>query len=694
MRRILLSGIAVSAMLAQGAVAPALAQTDDRYPVPAAAIPYAPTNDETVTGTLPQPAVSAPFSTAAPGQASAAEIAAIRDIAALAKAGKVSDATARLGQLSTPIARKTAEWLILRQGGADLGRYAAFLRANEGWPIAIAVRRKAELSLYDSKADARTVRAFFAGQPPVTAKGRIALAIALKETGDARQAAELVRATWREDDLSAEVETRILANFAGVLTRDDHRYRFATLLYEGEKASALRAGTRIGMAELARAYIASDTKGGTVAVPAGQHADPVFALVQARVLRKADRFKEAAQILIAAKNDPHAPDKKDPWWVERRLVARKLLDLNEPQLAYRVAADFRGRDEGAKYEAEFHAGWIALRFLNDPATAQKHFTAMTRLATQPLGFSRAGYWLGRAAEARGDTGTAQRGYQLAAQHPTTYYGQLARAKLGLGDLPIRAAPTGATTRAAFARYEAVQALQLIEQAGLRDVAIAAYVDMARAMNEPSQLAQLAEVAVQSRHPRATMLVGKIAQLKGMSFDTHAFPVFGIPAFNAVGPTVDKAIVYAIARQESTFDTNVVSTAGARGLMQLMPGTAQITAKTYGLPYEMARLTRDPAYNATLGSAHLGELINQYNGSLILTFAAYNAGRGRVTQWIAAYGDPRDPKIDPIDWVERIPFTETRNYVQRVMENVQVYRARLNGQTRLAIEQDIRRGAPN
>jgi soluble lytic murein transglycosylase len=220
-----------------------------------------------------------------------------------------------------------------------------------------------------------------------------------------------------------------------------------------------------------------------------------------------------------------------------------------------------------------------------------------------------------------------------------------------------------------------QGLKKLYEAGMRDLAITLSSDLASRLADAAHLDALGHLVTDARDPRALLTVGKTAVQRGFPLDLHAFPTLGIPAFEPVGDRVEKAMVYAITRQESAFDPSAQSSAGARGLMQLMPDTARRTAKRFGVDFDLGRLL-DPAYNAKLGAAHLGELMDDWKGSHILMFASYNAGGGNVSKWIKAYGDPRSPNVDPIDWVERIPFSETRNYVQRVMENLLVYRSRL------------------
>jgi soluble lytic murein transglycosylase len=391
--------------------------------------------------------------------------------------------------------------------------------------------------------------------------------------------------------------------------------------------------------------------------------------------------------------DPAALADGDEWWVERRIVARKLLDKGESRTAYEVVAGHGAESAANKIEAEFQAAWIALRFLGEPALAAPHLRTAARFAETPISIARVAYWQGRTAEAVGADEVAQRHYAGAAAYPITYYGQLARAKLGSGlALRTAAAPTE-RGRESFARLTAARALRLLYGLGVPDLALALHVDLSQRLNDAGELEALGDLAAEHRDARGLLVVGKAAVQRGFPLDTHAYPTIGIPSFDPVGGRVDKAMVYAVARQESMFDPKAQSGAGARGLMQLMPATAKRTAKRFGLNFDTDKLTADPAYNAKIGSAHLGELMQDWRGSLILVFASYNAGGGNVKKWIDAYGDPRRPEVDVVDWVERIPFSETRNSVQRVLENFQVYRHRLGGdRSALLSESDLRRSA--
>jgi soluble lytic murein transglycosylase len=263
----------------------------------------------------------------------------------------------------------------------------------------------------------------------------------------------------------------------------------------------------------------------------------------------------------------------------------------------------------------------------------------------------------------------------------------------LTDLPVsERKPGNIMVRAALEQRGIVQAIRLLYALNERDLATMILGEFAKRVEGADAMIALSHIATSLGDTRAELVVGKRALYRGFPVEWAAFPTTGIPKFEVVGNSVERPMTFAIARQESAFEADAVSSAGARGLMQLMPATAKITAERAGLPYDLDRLTSDPAYNAALGTAHLGDLVAYWRGSYLLTFAAYNAGPGNVRKWIAAYGDPRSEGVDTVDWVERIPFEETRNYVQRIMENLQVYRHILGDRTALLIEQDLHRGS--
>jgi soluble lytic murein transglycosylase len=640
-----------------------------------------------------------PAAIAATSSTSQADTDALENVIDLVRKHKPADATQAEAAISDPVARKLAEWLILRSddNGASVERYRAFIAANPSWPSQTFLRRRIESALWDDHREDAVVWAWFENESPLSAKGKFALARVMISRGDRANAERLVRDAWRNDSMSEETESTALDLFGALLTPGDHKARMDLMLYGSEHEIALRAAKRLdaNQVALAKARIAayrkaSNTRALLEAVPRELHSDPGYMFSKIQLLRREEKFAEAAQLMLSAPKDPGRLYNLDEWWIERRLLSRKMLDIGEHRTAYLIARDaaLPARDI-YKTEQEFTAGWIALRFLGDPATAAQHFARIGVGGVNPTALARAGYWQGRAAEAAGRSHEARAAYMAAAAQSTSYYGQLARAKLGLPQIELNDAPTGRGR--GIERLEIVRAVQLLYALDERDIAIPIFSDMGE-NGDPDALVGLGELAGRYGDARGMLLLGKAALNRGLRFEFYAYPVTGIPPFKPIGPEVEKSIVFAIARQESAFNPAVVSPANAYGLMQVTPDAGKYVCKKYGVSFDLGRMKTDPVYNAALGAAELGGLIEDYRGSYIMTFAAYNAGRGSVKKWIERYGDPRDPKVDAVDWVELIPFSETRNYVQRIMENLQIYRARFGGGTRLQIEADLRRGA--
>jgi soluble lytic murein transglycosylase len=641
----------------------------------------------------------APAAVAATASTSQADTEALENVIDLIRKHKPADATQAEAAISDPVAKKLAEWIILRSddNGASVERYRAFIAANPSWPSQSFMRRRLEAALWDDHRDDATVWAWFENESPLSAKGRFSLARVMIARGDRANAERLVREAWRNDTMSEDTESTALDLFGALLTPGDHKARMDTMLYGSEQEAGLRAAKRLGAAHVALAKArnaayrkAPNTKALLDAVPHELHGDPGYVFSRIQLLRRDEKFAEAAQLMLSAPKDPGRLYNLDEWWIERRLLSRKMLDIGEHRTAYLIARDaaLPARDI-YKTEQEFTAGWIALRFLKDPATAAQHFARIGVGSVNPTALARGGYWLGRAAEAAGRSQDARAAYAAAAEQSTSYYGQLARAKLGLPQIELNGAP--AARGRAIERLEIVRAVQLLYGLDEREIAIPIFADMGE-NGDPDALVGLGELASRNGDARSMLLLGKAALNRGLPFDFYAYPVMGIPPFKSIGPDVEQSIVFAIARQESAFNPAVVSPAQAYGLMQVTPDAGKYVCKKYGASFDLGRLKTDPVYNAALGAAELGGLIEDYRGSYIMTFAAYNAGRGSVKKWIDRYGDPRDPKVDAVDWVELIPFSETRNYVQRIMENLQVYRARFGGGTRLQIEADLHRGA--
>jgi soluble lytic murein transglycosylase len=523
------------------------------------------------------------------------------------------------------------------------------------------------------------VAAFFAGDPPRSSAGKIAAARAAQARGRAGEASRLIRVLWRDGNFDGLTEAVILREFGASLTKADHTYRADRLLYAGYDGAGVRAAALAGpdISALAQARIAAARAPMSMALvrsvlPALRN-DPGLLFSRIQYARRAGRVYEAALLLSLAPRDRDALVNRDRWWSERKMVARALLDLDEPRLAFEVCDQtIRPDSSEAEVDAAFHAGWIALRFLGDAPVAAERFAAAAQAAENRLSVARAAYWQGRAAEAMGASEAAKGFYARAASEPIAYYGQLAAQRLGQTRLALRA-PVAAAE--GDRRNEAIGAVQTLYADGLDDLAAALAFDAAREWRDESQLAAMAEVVKQQDDPGTQVQFANIAVIRGHPLEAIAFPAVGMPAFVPLPHSADLPTVYAVARQESEFIWHSASWAGAKGLMQMLPSTAALVARRAGVEFDYARLIVDPAFNTQLGAALLGQLIEDEGGSRELAFAAYNAGPGRVAQWIAAHGDPRDGTVDLVDWIERIPFDETRDYVERVSENLGVYRQR-------------------
>jgi len=598
-----------------------------------------------------------------------------------------------------PLERDVVTWMAIRRGtdGLTPAEITSFAARRPEWPSVELMRRRAEQALSDLNLSPSDEIAAYTNSAPISDKGIKSLTRALIAVGQTKDASTLIGAWWSTVPLSPAEDKAVIAEFGKVLTRAQHKARWDMLMYKDRvtQAAALSGYLPDGYAALASARAAvlrggADAAKKLDAVPKAVRSDPVYPFTVAEWHRRNDRPEDAAKVILSVDAKATAPH-GDEWWVERRIVSRDLIEKNNLRMAYKLVANQAGGSEGTLQEAYFHAGWYALRFLKDSNAALRHFNALAGVSQKPISRARANYWIARAHEAAGRTEDARKSYSRAAADEFTYYGQLSRIKLGLTNvgLPPVPKPTEAD-RASFASNELARVLVLLLQTGRASDANLLYLELAKTLPSGGQVTMLAGFAESQGDHRLALQVGKLAADRSIGAERLAFPLEAIPESARHQTQVETAMVYGIARQESAFDPRAKSSAGALGLLQLMPGTAAHTAKAIGAKFSQDRLTSDPAYNATLGAAHLRELLDEFGGSYILTFAAYNAGKNRVREWVQRFGDPRNPAVDPIDWVESIPYGETRNYVQRVMENIQVYRERLDG-ARLAIVEDLRRG---
>jgi len=604
---------------------------------------------------------------------------------------------AALAENKTPT--KVLQWMFLadHDSGATFSEIAAFLADNPHWPLAETLRRNAEDALASEPLGPRSNQmalAWFEKYPPRTGAGMVRYAQALDANGRPGEAANWAKRAWTTMALPHAAERMLSQTWARQFTQADHEARLDALLWLGRPNEARKLVSRIplhrrAVAE-ARIALATQAPGvdAAVAKVVGEQAkEPGFVYERVRWRRRNGNTQGAIDLLAPL---PAQSAHEDPWWDERVVLARRALEAGRITDAYRIAAQHGQTDRADIAEAEWLAGWIALQFLKEPKDAYAHFQKQHAQVRLPVSIARAAYWLGRAAEKMGERVTADGWYERAARHPTTYYGQLAAERVRERPtiaLPAQPLPTGDEVHTFYQR-ELVQVALFLAAIGEEDRLRPFLIRMAEDAATPSERALVSDLAARVGRTDLAVATAKLAGQEGVQLPASAYPM--LPAAPRLAD-VEPALVLALVRQESEFYPMARSSAGALGLMQLMPATARRVATAQKVNYEPSLLTQDPAYNLHLGTAHLADLLVTFRGSYVLALAAYNAGEGRARQWIRQYGDPRVATIDIVDWIEQIPIEETRNYVQRVMENLTVYRHRLSGaETPVTLTKDLRR----
>ncbi len=618
---------------------------------------------------------------------------------AAARARDISGARNAAAQIGDPVARKLVEWALLDTSAAQLpySDLAAAQRGFAGWPRAESRRIAAEQVLDRSYAGSASALALFAQRSPTTIEGAIALAEALEQGGRGDEARRLIGDWWRTRSFEEATQTRVLTRWGAALTQADHEARLNMLLI-GPHGPATRAMVQLvsperrAVAEAAMALRTAYSPDAVVAnLSPSQAMDPAVVLERVRILRSQNRQSEAFPLLAALPPAPSHTEGQNTLWSERRNYFLDALERRNWQAAYDSMAGHGFPGGERMVDAEFFAGWAALVKLNDPARAARHFEALRQMSSTPITQGRALYWLGRAAEAQGNTPAAVQHYRDGARHIQTFYGQLAAEKAGLTTLTLPADPVPTSADiAAFEANEVVRALRILGETGEASLFRVFAYQLDDDLPGPEGLALLMDLSRNYGEGFTAMMIGRAASQRGFLMPERQYPIRIPPSVPGAAPL---EFTLAITRQESSFDPRARSHANARGMMQFLPATGRAVARQLGLPYSDERLY-DGDFNMTLGSFHLGDLTSDFGGSMLLTTIGYNAGPARPPQWIARCGDPRGGAVDPVDFIECAPFTETRNYMMRVMENMQVYRARLNGGSApLTLSSDLRRGAP-
>jgi soluble lytic murein transglycosylase len=593
-------------------------------------------------------------------------------------------------------ARRLLEWryALDRDSGATFAEIDAVMRdlaSNSKaaqWPLSGTLQARAEEAMpgpaYQGALTPAQTLAWFQGRSPNSSIGRIRLGEALVATGEVSRGARLIRQGWEDGSFDTSTELDIVQRDGAHITPAADRARLDNLLWRGQVTAARRMLSRVGGA-------AADTAQARIALRLGLarakkelakvagSSDPSLLFDWSHALRMEDRDREAHAMLLRVEAAPMVEDHAARWWGECNAQARDALAAGDPKTALALVRHC-GFTEGTHFaEQEFLAGFIALRFLKVPQTALVHFRKLDEAVSRPISKSRAQYWMGRAYEAMDQDTRALVHYRRAAAYPETFYGQIALAHiepdpvLHLTASAVEAAPQ-ATIEAGPLMAEIMVLADLGQAATLRLFAER----NAAADPVPAHLKRLMMMLVDWGYPEIAVRLAKNASYDGLMLPDFTHPTIALPAYAGPGTAPDPALVLGLIRQETEFNPYAISSAGAKGLMQMMPASAKVAARQAGLPYRPDALLADSAYNMQLGMTEYRGHLDRYGGSLVLAAASYNAGPGNTRKWLAAMGDPRDGSVDPIDWIEQIPFGETRNYVQRVLENTEVYRARLAG----------------
>ena len=598
--------------------------------------------------------------------------------------GEAGVADAIAGRFAVPAATTAYQWGRLRRSAdPSLPALQDFLSAHPGWAGEGWLQGAIEGRLFLNHPPAGEVLQALAGTPPRSSAGRYALARAKREIGDAAGADADVRKLWREAADEPWAEAILVRDEASTFTREDDIARAGRLVHAGQYGAASRAAARGGADVQARvSQCIAALQGATLTTlspdaPGAAALAPDLVLAQARKARKDNRLEDAARWFALAPSGAALGD-PDLWWQERRQLMRQLLDIGQNGLAYRLVAGANVGSPGVLADARFRSGWIALRFLNEPLTALAQFDASSTVAVSAQAHARADYWRARTLTALGDDDGAAVAYARAASAGNDYYGQLAARALGREAEPADESAK-LTPAEGASRVESIAVAEQLFAAGQDDLAAPLSFAEITHTHDGAQAAAMARVMERYGDAPTRLAFGRVAADAGFAFEQDAFPVAGVPDAPPLALSADRPTMLAVMRQESGFVARAASGAGAHGLMQLLPGTARDAAKRAGVAFDEHRYFADPQFNLQLGGAYLGQLLADLGGDMTLTLAAYNAGPGRVQQWLQLYGDPRRGQTDMADWVERIPFDETHDYVQRVSEALTVYRARLAGE---------------
>lgn len=587
-------------------------------------------------------------------------------------------------QTKDPGLIKIIEWIRLTdtKNIASFEDLTAFMKKNKGWPRIYVIRRNAEKAAVNS-GDKKLLTNWFKKYPPVSAAAVMAYADMMLEKKEWEVALPMLHRLWinmTPSEEEAEEAKLIEQKLAFILDEKDYAEKTKRLL-DNKKVNEAKQllpklspeARKIAEARIALIRNAKDAKAKLKKAPDAVHEDPGFIFDQIRWYRRNKKYDQAVKLLkrqVSGKSDA------SKWWAERSVIIRQFLNDGRFSDAYKLAEDHR-LSSGEQYaDAEWLAGWIALRFKKEKEGAVFHFSKMLASVKSPVSIARGEYWLGRTHEELGNPEDATEWYARAAKKFTTIYGQLAAEKSKkdkLPDLPENIKPTEKNLQK-IRNNELFSIMQILQKAEAYELSEVFALRLYALYQKPEEIVALAHLMTEEAgRPDMAVTIARRARQNGIYLGSLGYPVLDIPEDS---PT-EQAVLLSIIRQESSFSSHVVSPAGARGLMQIMPSTAKQVAQKKKKKFAPEMLTENPEFNIEVGSAYFSEMVKRFGGSYILAIAAYNAGPTNVRRWIKAIGNPEDEDIDPIDWIEMIPFNETRNYVQRVLENLHIYRRHLN-----------------
>ncbi len=587
-------------------------------------------------------------------------------------------AAARAARVSDPIAREIIDWYRLRAGDGIFAEYELFLTENAGWPGLAKMRRKAELAMPEGLPSARVI-SFFSGQPPLTGTGVLRLEAAMPQTGTH----PIIAQAWRERELSSAERAAFLQRYPRDVG-NAHVARLNNLLWLGKRTAAreMLPLVDVGHRALANARLGlQEDRNGVdtliAAIPRALQNDAGLAYDRFVWRAKKGYSESAIELLLARSVSEASLGHPEKWASRRRTYARRAMRAGDAELAYRIASS-HFLPSGSNYaDLEWLSGYLSLRKLGNAPRAVNHFQRFRQAIASPISMGRAGYWLGEAYVEAGEEGSAYQAFRMGADFQTSFYGQLAASRIRATPDELLAGPEFPPdwTKAPFLAEDTVRAGVLFYFAG-EPARAKMFLNLAASRLELGGRAAMAQLLLDLDEPHIALRIAKGAATNGDVLPTPYYPLHGLAEF---AESVPPELAMAIARQESELNVAARSPVGALGLMQVMPATAKTVARGLGISYSARRLGADWQYNARIGTAYLAQMLARFDGSVLLAAAAYNAGPSRAERWIRDYGDPRLESVDAVDWIESIPFRETRNYVMRVLEAQFVYRARILGQ---------------